>query len=149
MNKWIGLGNVGRDPESRKINETTVTKFSLATNKTFMKGTEKVTETQWHNIVMWGRLAEIASKYVQKGNQLLVEGEVQHRNYEDKEGKTVYVTEILASNMEFVGKSETKAEPPKANEQWKGKKEVKSMSDINDLPGVKQNEIDYLSDLPY
>ena len=81
MNKWIGLGNVGRDPESRKINETTVTKFSLATNKTFMKGTEKVTETQWHNIVMWGRLAEIASKYVQKGNQLLVEGEVQHRNY--------------------------------------------------------------------
>ena len=103
MNKVILFGNVGNDPETRKVGESQVTKFSLATNKTYNKDGEKKTETQWHNIVIWGKTAEIASKYVKKGNSLLIEGEITYRTYTNKEGANVPITEIIASNIHFTG----------------------------------------------
>ena len=97
---------------------------------------------------MWGKLAEIASKYVKKGSSLIIEGEISYRSYENKEGQTVYMTEIIASNMHMVG-SKPEAKEPK-EETWSGKKPVASMSDINDLPQhVKDAESIPNDDLPY
>ena len=137
MNRIYLFGNVGKDPESKQINEKTVTKFTLATNKTFTKDGNKVTETQWHNIVLWGKVAETASKYVKKGSSLIVEGEITYRSYENKDKVTVYITEIQGSNIYFTGSKEAKepkAEAPKADEKWHGKQPVKSMSNIDELP---------------
>jgi len=126
MNKVILFGNVGKDPDSKVINQKTVTKFSLATNKSYSNSAgEKVTETQWHSIVLWGKVAETASKYVKKGSSLIIEGEISYRSYENKEGQTVYITEIIGHNMHFTG-SKTEEKP--------AEKKSTAMSDINELP---------------
>ena len=139
MNKAILYGNVGKEPDSRKVGDSTVTKFSLATNKTYTdKSGEKVTKTQWHNIVLWGKVAETASKYVKKGTSLIVEGEISYRSYENKQGQTVYVTEIIGQHMHFTG---NKPEEPKPQ---------KAMSNINDLPGNVANYDEIPDDeIPY
>jgi single-strand DNA-binding protein len=157
MNRVILHGNVGNDPDSKVLQSgNTVTKFSLATNKSYTdKKGEKITETQWHSIVLWGKVAETASKYVKKGSSLIVEGEIAYRSYVNKEGQTVYITEIIGSNMHFAGSKESKepkAEAPQAQEKWHGKQPVKSLSNIDDLPQHVQdaeassNEMD---ELPY
>ena len=129
MNKVLLFGNVGKDPEVKKLESGIVAKFSLATNK---KGTnkqgEKITETAWHNIVLWGKLAELAEKYVKKGDSLIIEGEISYRSYE-KEGQTIYTTDIIGKELHFVG-SKKEEERPKS-----GKVTVKSMSDPSELPG--------------
>jgi len=131
MNKAILFGNVGGDPDSRKVNESTVTKFSLATNKTYKnKAGEKITDTAWHNIVLWGKVAEIASKYVKKGSSVIIEGEISYRSYENKDGQMVYITEIVGNNLHLVGK---KNEP----------KYESGYSDINDLPGSAEDDPSY------
>jgi single-strand DNA-binding protein len=130
MNKVLLYGNVGKDPESKQINQKTVTKFSLATNKTYTDSTgEKITETSWHSIVLWGKVAETASKYVKKGMSLIIDGEISYRSYENKDGVRVYVTEIIGQNMHFVGSKEEKKEEKKST----------AMSDINELPGNVAN----------
>jgi single-strand DNA-binding protein len=132
MNKCILFGNVGKDPESKQINQKTVTKFSLATNKTYTDNAgEKITETQWHSIVLWGKVAETASKYVKKGMSLIIEGEISYRSYENKDGVRVYVTEIIGQNMHFTGNKEAK-EP-------KEEKQSSAMSDISELPGANES----------
>ena len=149
MNKVILHGNVGNDPDVKNLQSgNTVAKFSLATNKSYTdKKGEKITDVQWHSIVLWNKLAEIASKYVKKGSSLIIEGEISYRSYENKEGQTVYMTEIIASNMHMVGgKPETKE--PKEDE-WKGKKPVASMSDINDLPQHVKDAEDVPDDNPF
>lgn len=145
MNKIILFGNVGKDPDSKQINSKTVTKFSLATNKTYSNSAgEKITETSWHNIVFWGKIAETASKYVKKGMSLIIEGEISYRSYENQQGQTIYVTEIIGHNMHFVGnKPEEKAEH-KSN-----KVHVDSMSDISELPQHIQDAESNPDDLPY
>jgi single-strand DNA-binding protein len=106
INKVILLGNVGRDPEVQYVKEDVpVTRFSLATSETYKdKNGEKITTTEWHNIVLWRGLAKIAEKYVKKGDQLYIEGKITTRNYE-KDGQTKYFTEIIASNMQMLGRS--------------------------------------------
>ena len=135
MNKVILYGNVGKDPESKKVNETTVTKFSLATNKTYTnKSGEKITETEWHNIVLWGKVAEIASKYVRKGSSVIIEGEIRYRSYENKDGQTVYVTEILGNNLQLVGRP-----PEEKSETNEGKftKNSESLGRAEDDPSYE------------
>jgi single-strand DNA-binding protein len=128
MNKVFLHGNCGKDPESKVINQKTVTKFSLATNKTYTDASgQKITDTSWHNIVLWGKVAETASKYVKKGTSLIIEGEISYRSYENKEGQTVYVTEIIGHNMHFTG---SKPEPEKKST---------AMSDISELPGADES----------
>lgn len=141
MNKVFLHGNCGKDPESRQVNNKTVTKFSLATNKTYTDASgQKITDTSWHNIVLWGKVAETASKYVKKGTSLIIEGEINYRSYENREGQTVYITEIIGQNMHFTGsKPEEKPEP-------KGKVHTNSMSDISDLPGNVANYDDIPDD---
>lgn len=99
------MGNLGAAPEIKNIADNKkLAKFSLATNEIYKneKG-EKVTETYWHNIVVWGKLAGIAEKYLQKGSEVAVEGKLTNRSYTDKEGNKRYVTEILASEILMLG----------------------------------------------
>ena len=99
MNKAILIGNVGKEPEIRKTQSgISVANFSLATSKK-VKGEEK---TEWHRIVAWDKLAEIIEKYVHKGDKVMIEGEIETRDYE-KDGQKVYTTEIRAGNMEMLG----------------------------------------------
>ncbi|NQU55133.1 MAG: single-stranded DNA-binding protein [Bacteroidetes bacterium] len=100
VNKVILVGNVGKDPEIRHLDSgVAVASFSLATSESYnAKNGERVTTTEWHNIVLWRGLAEVVEKYVKKGSKLFIEGKITSRQYE-KDGVTKYFTEIVANNM--------------------------------------------------
>lgn len=106
INKVILLGHVGKDPEVKHLdNDRVVAKFTLATSESYKSKTgEKVTNTEWHNIVCWRSLAEIAGRYVKKGTTLYVEGKIRSRSYDDKDGNKKYFTEIEADNFQMVGR---------------------------------------------
>ena len=108
VNKVILIGNLGKDPEVRYLdNGVAVANFSLATTESYKnKEGERVSQTEWHNIVLWRGLAEIAEKFLKKGASIYFEGKIRNRKWEDKEGNTRYTTEILADNMTMLGKKE-------------------------------------------
>ena len=101
VNKVILIGNLGKDPEVRYLDSgIAVANFSLATTENYRnKEGEKVSQTEWHNVVLWRGLAEIAEKYLKKGSSVYIEGRIRNRKWEDKEGNTRYNNEILADNM--------------------------------------------------
>jgi len=105
VNKVILVGNLGKDPEVRYLdNGVAVANFSLATTENYKnKEGERVSQTEWHNIVLWRGLAEVAEKYLKKGASVYIEGKIKTRKWEDKEGNTRYNTEILADNMTMLG----------------------------------------------
>lgn len=105
-NKVQLIGNLGQDPEIVNLdNGGKLAKFSVATNEIYKnnKG-EKVTDTQWHNVVAWGKTAEIVENYLAKGNEVAVEGKLVHRSYENKEGEKRYITEIKCNELVMLGK---------------------------------------------
>ncbi|MBT8182758.1 MAG: single-stranded DNA-binding protein [Eudoraea sp.] len=105
-NKVQLIGNLGQDPEIVNLdNGGKLAKFSVATNEIYKnsKG-EKVTDTQWHNVVAWGKTAEIVENYLTKGNEVAVEGKLIHRSYENKEGEKRYITEIKCNELVMLGK---------------------------------------------
>jgi single-strand DNA-binding protein len=107
VNKVILIGNVGKDPEVHRLqNGTTKATFSMATSETYTdKETgEKKETTDWHDIVLWRRLAEITEKYVKKGFKIYVEGKLKKRTYQDKEGNTRYALDIVADEMTILSK---------------------------------------------
>jgi len=105
VNKVILIGNLGKDPEVRHLdNGRAVANFSLATSENYKnREGEKVSTTEWHNIVLWTPLAEIAEKYLNKGNQIYLEGKLTNRSYEDKEGNRKYITEVVGQNLTMLG----------------------------------------------
>ncbi|TDG37165.1 single-stranded DNA-binding protein [Pedobacter changchengzhani] len=105
VNKVILVGHLGKDPEVRHLDGgVTVASFPLATSETYSKDGKRVEQTEWHNIVMWRGLAEIASKYLQKGKLVYIEGKLRTRSFEDKEKVKKYVTEIVAENFTLLGR---------------------------------------------
>lgn len=100
LNKVILIGNVGKDPEVKYIDQDIpYARFTLATSETYTKKNgEKVESTEWHNIVLWRGLAKVAEQYVKKGSKLYIEGKITHRQYEQN-GVTKYLTEIVGNNM--------------------------------------------------
>lgn len=125
LNKVMLIGNVGKDPDVRYIDNGVATaSLTLATNTpgyTLPNGTRVPERTEWHNILLWRRLAEIVERYVHKGDKLYIEGQLRTRSYTDKQGKTRYVTEIWAENMEMLtpkaatpapGEAEHSPKPP-------------------------------------
>ena len=105
INKVILVGHLGKDPEVRHLEGgVTVASFPLATSETFNKDGRKIEQTEWHNIVMWRGLADIASKYLQKGKLVYIEGKLRTRNFEDKEGHKKYATEVVAENFTMLGR---------------------------------------------
>jgi len=105
VNKVILVGNLGKDPEVKYLdNGVAVANFSLATTESYKnKEGERVSQTEWHNVVLWRGLAEVAEKYLKKGASVYVEGKIKTRKWEDKEGVTRYSTEILGDNMTMLG----------------------------------------------
>lgn len=105
INKVILVGHLGKDPEVRHLEgNVTVASFPLATSETYNKDGRKIEQTEWHNIVMWRGLADVASKYLQKGKLVYIEGKLRTRSFEDKEGHKKYTTEIVAENFTMLGR---------------------------------------------
>ena len=100
------IGRVGKDPEFRLLESgKNVVNFSMATSDSYKNTAgEKTTDTQWHQIVAWGGLAEIADKYLKKGSEVAIQGKLVHRNYEGPDGKRRYVSEVIADEMLLLGK---------------------------------------------
>ena len=104
-NKVQLIGNLGNNPEIKTLDGgKKVARFSIATNESYRnaKG-EKVTETQWHNLVAWGKVAEIAEKYLNKGSEVAIEGKLTNRNYNDKDGNKKYITEVQINEILMLG----------------------------------------------
>ena len=105
LNKVLLLGNVTRDPEVRYTsNGGAVANFNMATNESWTdKNGQKQERTEWHKVVVWGKLGELCGQYLSKGRQAYVEGRLQTREWNDKEGNKRYTTEIVAQNVQFLG----------------------------------------------
>ena len=115
MNKVMLIGNVGTDPEIRYVDQgVAVARFRFATTEkgyTLQNGTQVPDHTDWHNIIMWRRLAEIVERYVHKGDKLYIEGKLRYTAYDDKKGQRQYATEIWAENMEMLTPKQAPATP--------------------------------------
>jgi len=104
-NKVQLIGNLGNDPEIINLESgKTLAKFSIATNESYKNASgEKVTDTQWHNVVAWGKTAEIIEKYITKGKEVAIDGKLTSRSYETKEGEKRYVTEVVCNELLMLG----------------------------------------------
>lgn len=132
INKVILVGNVGKDPVVRYFDKGVAkASFPLATSETFTNQQgETITSTEWHNIVLWRSLAEVAEKTVRKGTQLYIVGKIKTRSYVDKDGNNKYITEILADTMLVLEKKTGTQENGRPASQEKG-----SQSEFNE-PGA-------------
>ena len=146
INKVILVGHLGKDPEVRHLEgNVSVASFPLATSETFNKDGRKVEQTEWHNIVMWRGLADVAAKYLQKGKLVYIEGKLRTRSYEDREGVKRYTTEIVAENFTMLGRKSDFEAPSNNNN------ETRSQADNQQDPtstnvDFKENKDD---DLPF
>ena len=135
MNRVYLFGNVGKDPEVKKLESgKSVAKFSLATSKSHKEGDEWISVATWHNIVAWDWLAEKAERSVKKGTPLTIEGSIRYGSYEDKDGVTKYTTDIIASAIHFAEKRE-KTDDNQGKYQKGDKVDMKAISDVDELPG--------------
>ena len=140
INKVILVGNLGKDPEVRYLEGgTAVANFPLATSESFKDKTtgERKTITEWHNIVLWRGLAEIAEKYLKKGNQVYLEGKLRTRQWQDKEGNNRYTTEVVADNMQMLGKKEdnTPSQQQNTNTPTSNQPDIENnTNEVDDLP---------------
>ncbi len=118
VNKVILVGNLGKDPEVRHLESgAVVANFPLATSDSYKdrKTGERITQTEWHNIVIWRGLAEVAEKYLKKGSSVYVEGKLRTRSWDDKDGNKRYTTEIVADNMTMLGGKNDGSVPQNTN----------------------------------
>ena len=147
VNKVILVGNLGRDPETRyNTDGGAITNISIATTETWKDKTsgEKQERTEWHRVVFFSRLAEIAGEYLKKGSQVYVEGSLRTRKWQDKEGKERYTTEIVADRMQMLGsrqgsgdtggrdRGDEAREPAMAGEGKSAKKPAGKFDDLED-----------------
>lgn len=147
VNKVIILGHLGKDPEVRYMtNGEAVANFSIATTEKWKDKTgEKQEKTEWHNITAYRKLAEIVAKYVKKGSLIYIEGKLQTRKWQDKEGKDRYTTEIIADQMQMIGgKREESGNPA---EHHAGAVEQKNPSYGAAQPASKNDNFD--DDIPF
>jgi len=109
-NKVQLIGNLGQNPEVKTLDGgKKMAKFSIATNESYRNANgEKITETQWHNLVAWGKLAEIIEKYISKGSEVAIEGKLTYRTYNDKDGVKKYFTEIQVNELLMLGEKSSK-----------------------------------------
>jgi single-strand DNA-binding protein len=104
VNKVIIVGRLGKDPETRTVGQGQVSNFSVATSENWVdKEGQKQERTEWHRIVVWGKLADICGKYLSKGKQVYVEGRLQTRSWDDAQGQKKYSTEVVATTVQFLG----------------------------------------------
>lgn len=105
INKAILVGNVGNDPKTQTYSNGNVAQFSLATTErgyTLQNGTQVPDRTEWHNCIVWGKIADVVAKYVHRGSKLYIEGKIKTRSYDDNQGRKCYVTEIHVDVLELL-----------------------------------------------
>jgi single-strand DNA-binding protein len=149
VNKVILVGNVGKDPEIRHLDSgVSVASFPLATSETYTaKNGEKVTTTEWHNIVLWRGLADVAEKYVTKGKQLYIEGRIRSRSYDDKDGIKRYTTEIYGDIMQMLGsKSDNQSSDSNPSQYSENQNSTSAQKNLNE-PDFEEPDGD--DDLPF
>ena len=140
VNKVILIGNLGKDPDVRHLeNGASVANFPIATSENYKdrKTGEKVSQTEWHNIVVWRGLADIAERFLKKGDKIYIEGKLRTRSWQDQEGNNRYTTEVIADNLTMLGKAPENSNPnptttvtsdAKTNDDFSGP------DDTDDLP---------------
>jgi len=140
VNKVILIGNLGKDPEMRTIEGgISVAKFPLATSEVYKnKEGQKVTQTEWHNVVLWRGLAETAERFLKKGSLVYVEGQLRSRSWDDKDGNKRYITEIVGNSLTLLGRKPDENGQPGNHEKPMGETgtvHTDPMSDVaDDLP---------------
>ncbi|MDG1779646.1 MAG: single-stranded DNA-binding protein [Flavobacteriales bacterium] len=137
INKVILLGNLGRDPEMRHLpTGVAVCTFSIATSETYTdkQSGEKRTNTEWHNVVLWRRLAETAEKYLHKGSQVYIEGKIRTRSWEDESGQKRYTTEIVGDVMQLLGRPDVSNNNSSSGAASSSPAQPVEMSGSDDLP---------------
>ncbi len=153
FNKVILVGNVGKDPEIRRFENNIKASFSLATSETYTpKGGDKVTQTEWHNIVAWRRLAELAENYIRKGSQILIEGKLRYRSYDDRDGNKKYIVEVEADVIQLLGrKPDGQTQPGQSYQNNSGNYAPPSQPASNTGDGVNEDlsARDTADDLPF
>lgn len=139
VNKVILVGNLGKDPEIRHLeNGTAVANFTIATSESYKdKSGARVDQTEWHNIVVWRKLAEIAESYLKKGSQIYLEGKLRTRSWEDQQGNKRYTTEVVADTFTMLGKKEVAQNPQN------------TIDSLNNSDTSQQNKIEEEDDLPF
>ncbi|HWZ04434.1 MAG TPA: single-stranded DNA-binding protein [Mucilaginibacter sp.] len=136
VNKVILVGHLGKDPEARQLEGgVSVVSFPLATSEIFNKDGRKVEQTEWHNVVMWRGLADVAAKFLQKGKLVYIEGRLRTRSFEDREGIKKYTTEVVAENFTLLGRK-TDFE----NENSQGKLSVRAGESFSGNSGLSDDQ---------
>ncbi|NDE62190.1 MAG: single-stranded DNA-binding protein [Cyclobacteriaceae bacterium] len=139
LNKAMLIGNLGKDPEVKTLdNGAKIATFPLATTETYKdRDGNKQSRTEWHNIVLWRGLADVAEMYCRKGGQVYIEGRLSTRKWDDKDGHTRYTTEIIGDNMVLLSRSDStspSAAPPKPTAPGDLGSVDRSSDAVNDLP---------------
>jgi single-strand DNA-binding protein len=145
LNKVMLIGNLGKDPEVRYTTSgTAVASFSLATSEKFKNKTGEWEErTEWHNVTLWGRLAEIAGEYLAKGKTVYIEGRLQTRKWQDRDGRDRYTTEVVADKMQMLsGRGES------GGRQGAGKAAEESAG-FGGTPGHEEPSFNPDDDIPF
>ena len=140
VNKVILIGNLGRDPEIKKLESgATLASFSIATSEKYTdkQSGQKIEHTDWHDIVLWRGLAEVAEKYLKKGTKIYIEGRLKKRSWQDREGNTRYNLEVIGDEMTILSRSEASNSPKTpytVENQTKNNTPIDDMeSDSNDI----------------
>ena len=145
LNKALLIGNLGSDPEIRSTTDgTKVAGLSVATNRNWTDREGQAQErTEWHRVVAWANLAEIAEQYLSRGDRVYIEGEIQYRSYEDRDGATRYVTEIRARELVMLGGRDNGA-PEATTSEHGGAREPVAAGGLGEEPTVLPDD-----DLPF
>ena len=135
LNKVMLIGRLGQDPEVKDAGNTPVANFSIATNENWTdKNGEKQERTEWHNIVAWDKLADLAGNYLRRGSNIYCEGKLQTRSWESQEGEKKYRTEVVFHQLQFLDKREERSEP----EERQFEREQPQRQPVNDQSNIER-----------
>ena len=151
VNKVILVGNLGKDPEMRYTpNGVPVCSFPMATSETYKdrNSGERITQTEWHNIVIWRGMAETAEKYLRKGSQVFIEGKIKTRSWDDQQGQKRYTTEIVADVMQLLDRQSNGA-PAGGNQHATSKPEAQAATSNSDAPASEATTEPVTSSAPF
>lgn len=152
LNKVMLIGRLGQDPEVKDAGNTPVANFSIATNENWTdKNGEKQERTEWHNIVAWDKLADLAGNYLHKGSNIYCEGKLQTRSWESQEGEKKYRTEVVINQLQFLDKKEdsnTGAEPQQYAREQPQRQPVNDQSNIERIQSNFQGN-EKKDDIPF
>jgi single-strand DNA-binding protein len=152
LNKVMLIGRLGQDPEVKDAGNTPVANFSIATNENWTdKSGEKQERTEWHNIVAWDKLADLAGNYLRRGSNIYCEGKLQTRSWESQEGEKKYRTEVVINQLQFLDKKEdsnTGAEPQQYAKEQPQRQPVNDQSNIERIQSNFQGN-EKKDDIPF